>query len=552
MVKNDESYLPFKIKQYTIYYVNVKTVKKERVLKMKKILKRAIAVLLVVLLLVPMAAPVGAASGAQVPTVYCQGQGAGLMNKNHEKIYPLGIEIMPIVEECMPLFIDALTKGAYDAWYDKLREEVIPLFAEIQLDKNGEASDGSYVDWDWTYNSIKGKSNVYYLRDYLFESDWRLDPFANADILHAYITDIMNKTGSDKVNLVGRCEGANIVMAYLAEYGYDHINCVEFYVHSLYGVDAASAAFSGNMDLNTASLEAWLDSNVDLGDDLLTELLYSFISLAQSTYSLPITAEIVELFIGKLYKDIMPDLLLNTYGSFPGIWALVNAEDYEQAKKVIFGGREEEYAGLIAKIDDYDIRVRQRIDEILLEASAAGVKFASFAKYGYISIPLDETASELSDSLVTLECASLGANAAKRGSIFSEDYIASLTESGKDKYLSPDKNIDSSTAMFPDTTWIIKNSSHKDFPDSIHVLMEKFVHSDGTMTVFTDPAFPQYMLCEDETRALVPYEGVPVEDVVEKPMSIRDYCLRFVRAILAFIFNALGIEIPGFSATAAA
>ncbi len=512
---------------------------------MKKYLKKATALLLVVLMLVPMAAPVGAASGAQVPTVYCQGQGSGLMNKNHEKIYPLGIEIMPIVEECMPLFIDALTKGAYDAWYDKLREEVIPLFAEIQLDKNGEASDGSYVDWDWTYDSIKGKSSVYYLRDYVFESDWRLDPFANADTLHAYITDIMNKTGSDKVNLVGRCEGANIIMAYLAEYGYENVNCVEFYVHSLYGVDAVSAAFSGNLEINTASLEAWLDGNVDLGDDILSELLYSFLSLAQSTYSLPVTAEMIELFIGKLYREIMPEMLLNTYGGFPGIWALVNEEEYEQAKEVVFGGKEEEYAGMIAKLDDYNVRVRQRVDEILTEASEAGVKIATIAKYGYINIPIDESAAELSDSLVTLENASFGATCAKRGAVLSDDYIASLTESGKDIYLSPDKNIDASTAMFPDTTWIIKDSSHKDFPESIHVLMEKFMHSDGTMTVFTDPAYPQYMVKDAETDQITPYEGSPVEDVVEKPMSIRERCLRFVNAILAFIFNALGIEIPG-------
>ncbi|MBR6779986.1 MAG: hypothetical protein IKM24_03105, partial [Clostridia bacterium] len=101
-------------------------------------------------------------------------------------------------------------------------------------------------------------------------------------------------------------------------------------------------------------------------------------------------------------------------------------------------------------------------------------------------------------------------------------------------------------------TWIFKNADHKEFPASIHVLMEKFIHSDGTMTVFTDPSYPQYMIFDKDTQQIAPYEGSPIEDVVEEPMSIRERCLRFVRAIIIFIFNALGIEIPGFSATAAA
>lgn len=511
---------------------------------MKKSGRRLLAVLLAVLLLVPVAVPAGAVSGAAVPTVYCQGQGAALKNAQGEFIYPLNVEIMPIVEECMPLFIDAVTKGQYDAWYDKLREEVIPLFADIQLDKNGEASDGSYVDWGWSYNSIKGPSSVYGIKDYVVQSDWRLDPFANADRLHLYITDIMNKTGADKVNLIGRCEGANIVMAYLSRYGYEHINCVEFYVQSIYGVDAASAAFSGNIEFDTASLEDWMKNYIPMEDALIEELLYSFITLAQSTYTLPLTAEVLELFAAKLYKDIMPDLLLNTYGTFPGIWALVNAEDYEQAKQVVFGGREEEYAGLIEKLDYYDENVRQCADELIAQAAESGVKFACFAKYGYINIPLDETASELSDGTVTLEAASLGVNCAPRGQIFSDKYIDALKQDGKDKYLSPDLNIDASTAMFPDTTWIIKESSHKNFPDSEHVLMERFLHSDGTMTVFTDAAYPQYLLFDEQTGQLSPYEGLPLEEVVDEPMSIYDYCMRFVDAILSLIARFLKSILP--------
>ncbi len=510
---------------------------------MKKILRSVTAIFLALLMLVPIAVPASAASGAAVPTVYCQGQGAGLLNAQGEQIYPFNLPdgyIMSVVEECMPLFIDAVTTGAYDAWYAKLQEEVIPLFEDIQLDNNGEIANNTRLEWTWSYNNLKGKAGTYYLRDYVMQFDWRLDPFTNADRVHEYVTAVMAKTGADKVNLVGRCEGANIVMAYLVKYGYEHVNCVEFYVQSLYGVDAASAAFSGNIEFDSSALEDWLDANVDLEDELLTELLYSFISLAQATFSLPVLAQILNLFADKLYNDgIMPELVLHSFGTFPGIWALVNSEDYEQAKEVVFAGREEEYAGLIEKIDYYDVNVRQRVNEIIAEAQNAGVKFASISKYGYVSIPLDKTASELSDSTVTLAASTFGATCAPRGAVLSDSYIASLEKSGKDVYLSPDKNIDASTALFPDTVWIIKDSDHKNFPDCEHALMEKFMHSDGTMTVFTDENYPQYMVFDADTQQIAPYEGSPQEDVVEKPMSIKDYCLRFVNAILAFFYRIL-------------
>ena len=519
---------------------------------MKKAFKSIISLLLVTLMLIPMGIPSSAASGAAVPTVYCQGQGSTLVNANGEQVYPLHLPdggIMAIVEECMPLFINALTKGEYDAWYDKLREEVIPLFADIQLDNNGESVNGVHIAWGWNKNSLKGVSGVYYLTDYMFESDWRLDPFDNADILHAYITDIKERTGSEKVNLIGRCEGANIVMAYLAEYGYEDINCVEIYISPVYGMDAVGTAFSGNFDFDTASLEEWMDGYVDLGDDILSELLYSFLSLAQSTGVLSLTGLALDVFAMKLYNEILPELLLGSFGTFPGIWAMVDAKNYEDAKEVIFGGKEDEYAGLIAKLDDYNVRVRQRADTILQEAASAGVKIAVFAKYGYINFPLDNSAAELSDGYVTVNASSFGATCAPRGQILSDAYIADLTAAGNDKYLSPDSNIDASTCLFPDTTGFIKNSTHVDFPNSIHVLMEKFLHSDGTMTVFSDPSYPQYMI-KNEDDSISPYAGEPIEDIVQEPMSIRDIVFRFVNALLNFIFKWLGIDIPGIVETA--
>ena len=48
----------------------------------------------------------------------------------------------------------------------------------------------------------------------------------------------------------------------------------------------------------------------------------------------------------------------------------MRGEDYESAKYYIFGEegseKRKEYAGLIAKLDNYDREVRQRVPELLL------------------------------------------------------------------------------------------------------------------------------------------------------------------------------------------
>lgn len=523
-------------------------------------MKKVICIALCLLMLFPCAF-FASAEDIDTPIVYVEGQGATIVNSEGKVVYNGIIENMPegylidIVKACMPSFIGAVTFGGDEAWEEynsKLVEYVYPLFAEIQLDKSGNAVDGSHVDWSWNDASIRkivgnAKNGGYGLdaaHSFVFRFDWRLDPYANAEKLNAYIGDIKRITGADKVNLEARCEGGNIVMAYFDEYGYNDVKCCEFYVSSVNGVEYMGPLFSGKYQFGAESVNRYKKDRFTLEDEVINDFLDATLKIATDTYGLDLAAMGLPLIMNKLYNNVMQDMLLNSYGGFPGIWAIVSSEYYNEAKKTVFGGREEEYAELIAKIDKYHDRISLRVDEVLMNGKNAGVRFAVFAKYGFQFLPVSKNNDCLADNCVLLSKATYGATCAEYNRVLSDDYLQKAKENGTDRYISPDNVIDCSTALFPDTTWVIKNSIHKDFPDVIHNFMLKFFRSGGTMTVFTDTQnAPQYMVYNSDDGTLTPMTKEDADPSVSRtPLTAKDFLteiISFFKSVWALISRLL-------------
>ena len=252
----------------------------------------------------------------------------------------------------------------------------------------------------------------------------------------------------------------------------------------------------------------------------------------------------------ELYDEVIAPLVLETYGTFPSFWAMVSEEDYPAARRNIFKGKEDAYAGLIEKIDRYDTDVRQHMDELMKGAKEAGVKIAVFAKYGdYLIPPVTENANELSDNTLLLSKASFGATTAKYGSTLPQAVLDKAAANGTDKYISPDKMVDASTCMFPDTTWFFWDCPHETFPDFIFDAMAKFYYADGDMTVFSDPDFPQYQIAHldpnnSDIGTLEPMNADNAPVIVTEKRNLRtvdwkDMILRLLKAVWAFLFNWL-------------
>ena len=520
-----------------------------------------VSLLLTVLLLLSLAVPAFAVQTetCEIPVIHMYGQGTPIVNPKGEFVYTglePEIDFVGIVKDLAPEFIEAWKLSPDDAWdlyYRRVRDVVLPIFGAYALDKNGEASDGTRIAWSWQGGALPDRKGPdgYAMHDYDLLPDWRLDPFANADTLHAYIQAVKEATGSDKVNICGRCEAANVLLAYFAKYGYDDLNCVEFLASAARGVDAVSALFSGRLSIDPDALVRYREQNIDIENDLVRELVEALTVLSGDTYLLELAGVSLDIFnLVFVNQKILAPLIRETYGTMPGIWCMVDKEDYPAALRNIFGGHEEEYAGLIEKLDHYDRVVRQHADELLLEAKNAGVKVAVFAKYNDLqTAPIGKYTKTLGDGSVNLTDASFGATTAPYGETLSASYLQAAAQNGTANYISPDKMVDASTCVLPDTTWFIWGSGHLDFSNYIFDYLMRFLALNGEVTVFDDPDYPQYAVAQPDASnprggTIVPMaaENTPTVELPQRDgqkLNWKETVFRLLKAALNFFVRML-------------
>lgn len=447
-----------------------------------------------------------------IPVIYVEGQGTTLGIKqedgSYDKVY--GIEIPEgyiegIVEENIDVFLLAVATQKWDDFCDVLYEAIAPLYEEIKLDENGEAPNGSRVAWDWSKETIKAQTNngQYEFEQFRYHYDWRMDPLKTAEDLHAYIETVLEVTGQEKVALVGRCLGTCITMAYMQKYDGAYVADHVLYSSALEGVDFCSKAFCGELELDADGVERFAYDIDMTTNDVMEDLLKSFITVAHDTYGLDIALAAINNVIPNIKLMVFPRILRDTYASFPSYWAMVSDADYEKAKEVVFYGAEEgKFDNFIKIIDNYHYNVQVPADEILVEQyEELGVDYYNITKYGVQAIPVTGNADQVSDSFVDITSASMGAVTGTVTENLSEEYIAQAEANGLGKYISPDKKIDASTCLFPDQTWFVKNLDHKNFPDMMNLFMAEMINNED-FSVESNENYPQFMVYDEETDTL--------------------------------------------------
>ena len=484
---------------------------------MKKLISLCLAALLFALLLAPASAAVtGGALNA--PTVYVVGGNANVINGEGEQVLSINVPdgyLGEAIADCVPDLAKAVllrTPEAKAAYIDKLVSWMAPIYEKVIMDDNGEPIGEYYplTDYDHTPFVIpevapnRISNGGYALRAYDFYYDWRLDPFVNAARLEAYITAIQRGTGAEKVNLLGRCEGATVVMAYLSAYGHEKINKVFFNTSAAKGYLLTSAIFSGQMEFSSKVINAYLNNNpnfsldtldtssIPAGEELIA-MLTAMLDGAAAAPEMDIPAWLLSRLYADIIRDAVPQVLLASYGTFPAMWAMVDNDHFEAAVSYVFAGKEAQYAGLIEKIRNYHENVALKIDEILTACMEDGVAVGGVTKYGYPAMPLYKDSDQLSDGHALVSQVSFGATAAKHDGVLDEKYINRRVSDGLGKYISADKKIDASTCLFPDTMWFVGNLEHQSFPWMLDDLTQRFFTTDG-MTVDTLAAYPQFML----------------------------------------------------------
>lgn len=439
-----------------------------------------------------------------VPLVYVNGQGATLVAEEPDgskrQIYPVSMPadfIEETVKENMSIFAKAVVTQQWDEFCDVLYGVFSNLYGELKLDENGKPIVNSRSDWSWrvhgnatreclsgSHNSIK--YNYYY--------DWRLDPYVVADDLHDYIEYIIETTGAESVALSGRCLGACITAAYMDKYDGEYVSDYILYASALNGATICSKAFCGELYVDPDGVERYI-YDLDIStDENINELVKAFISLYNDTSGLDIACWSINNVYPKIYMNILPRLMIDTFGTFPGYWSMVSHEDYLKAKETVFYGADmEKYANFIDIIDNYHYNVQCKAKKNLKSYVKDGIEVANIVKYGYQTMPVTTDGDILSDDICDVASASIGATTTDIGDEFNYFYLDQATLTGNDKFISPDYQIDASTCLFPERTWFIKNLEHKNFPNIIDNLFDEIINNDG-YTIFSDEKYPQYLV----------------------------------------------------------
>ncbi|MEE1320774.1 MAG: hypothetical protein UHM85_04465 [Acutalibacteraceae bacterium] len=527
-------------------------------------MKKIIAIILTVIMLMAVSVPgMSALAADKVVTVYLEGYGSHLYDETGKKVFPTDYDIMgnltAVLEDLLKDLGMGMISGNYDAYCDRLYNALAPAFAEMKLDNNGECTDENGnpynargLDPTTSYNRANTSISGFCYR---FDYDWRLSVEYNAALLEQYVLNVMNRENAQKVNLVGRCLGGNIVSAFLenaSEETLSRVNKAVLYIPSTLGIDFISALFSGKIVLHPDAVDNYvkysLAGNDILGegeDDSLIEALITIVEFVNEIYVLGFGMDVVEGIVQAVKENALARILRDSYGSFPSFWAMVCAEDVEDAIALVYNTPElqQEYAGMIEKIRSYCENVQINAKKTTAECVQKGIDVMIVSKYNFANFPLSDNALLQSDSVASTTASSYGAYTSNFGETLSKSYLDSMSEADK-KYLSKDNMIDASTCLLPEKTWFVKNLYHDIFPPCVDGLIDTFLKSEN-MTIGTYGEYPQFMKYDEPTDTLSPVEGLDDGDIiergtVEKKLSV---FMKFLTLIMNFFRKLFGGEL---------
>ena len=500
-------------------------------------MKKLISLTLVLIMLFAVMAPMATVSAAneRLPIVYIRGNGDGLYyedgtlcvaqfedlssdeNPNKTELSKDAI-VETAVNILKPFVLEGMLFDKWDNYGKKIYEELKPLFPDAGLDYNGNPMNGTGVHYKVMADSIaQSKSAERYNVNgqYSFAYDWRLSPYDHVDRLHEYVLQVLQSTGKTQVSMYCRCMGGSLLAAYLQKYG--HLKLVKnvLFCDSLQNESTVfSKGFSGQIEFDAKTIERYagqVDFLGKTGDgvgfeftDVLYEIVFKTMDFFNQINVTDKALDEVEALYERLAKALMP-ALLHAFGMATQVnyWSYVNNKDMDAALDLLFGKEGTEYrvkyAGLIEKILDYRKYVSSDLNAFYKSLEDNGIHYGFIAKYGFMNMPLVKDADLLSDSLVSLTHCTFGATTAPVGQTLTEDYLASVSEANR-KYIAPDKQVDLSTCIVPDRTWILKNAHH-DVIDCLYDIIWAFLNGtqENIDTVYKKTGYKQFMVFDYDT-----------------------------------------------------
>ena len=561
---------------------------------MKKTLSLLLSLILIFTIAMPMAYAVDEKPFEEglTPIIYLRGNGESMYYEDgagekapidfsdvlaDPSIYDVKGMAAEVVNILVPFMSQGLAKDDWDECRKAIYNAISPFFQQSISDGDGNAQLGTTISKE--SQILNGSpelqnANYYEAGSLTFHYDWRRDPYDNVDLLHEFVLKVLAITGKSQVSFVTRCLGGTLLNAYLEKYG--HLGLVK---NAMYGDTLAmgstvlSKLLSGKIEIDGKNLQRYkgqLERCAETGQgvglalpELLNEIINSTLNVFTQTNVTDMMGDGFENIYNNLLQLLLPALMHAIgYGSTPNYYACVLEEDFEDAITFMFGEEGSEgrthFAGLIEKIRYYREHVTSKLPTLYKDTfiDEYGINIGTISKYGYLNMPMVEDNDILSDSLASLTHASFGATCAKVGETLSDSYIAERTAQGKGKYISPDKQVDISTSISPDTAWVVKNCHHG-FADVVFAIATPFCNGTN-YTVNSEGAYPQYLMYDEFGGSWTEMTEDNCADLEfmtraeEKPTFMTKFMagMTFIKAIVNLFIKLLSgeISLSGFGA----
>lgn len=483
---------------------------------MKKIISLLLTALMIFTLAVPAFAAEGEAAEAEkydgLPVVVVRGiDFAGLTYEDGSKALTFNImELFPLlIDAVLAQFMLKEEDGLVDGIFGIAKSVLSPIAA----DKDGNSiepvsmvqypeSMASYPEFtenlaDVTEMGIvKTCINKYGAENtYFFTYDWRKTPAELASELNSLVETAKTDSGKEQVNIICASMGCMVTTAYMYYHGTDSINSAVYLSGAHNGTYVAGDALNGRINFDTDVIINIINSATG-NNFLLKVLLKVFDVLGVFDYLTNFFNE----FVAENFDKANDLVLRDCMGTLCGFWALCPDDDFASGVDTIFGGHEEEYPVLLEKLDKTEDFVCST-EETLTAAVNNGVKLTFASNYNIGLVPVYERSNLNGDMVLEAELTSNFATIAPLYETLDDSYIATRDP----KYISADKVIDASTALFPEYTWFIKDAGHvaadngSDYSKFAFTLLESEVQP----TVDMFPEYPQFMIA-DKSLALSP------------------------------------------------
>ncbi len=324
---------------------------------------------------------------------------------------------------------------------------------------------------------------------YFFTYDWRKTPYELATELSSFVETAKSDSEKDKVNIICASMGGMVTTAYMYYYGTESIESAVYLCGAQNGTYVCGDALNGRVGFDTDILKNLVASLTD--DNLFIKII---LGIFDGLGTLDYITELLNNLTDENFDKANDMVLRDCMGTLCGFWALCPDDDFESGINNIFGGHEEEYPVLLEKLEGTKEFVLST-EDTLLDANENGVKLSFVSNYNTGLVPVYDRANLNGDMVLESELTSNFATIAPLRETLSEEYLATADS----KYVSADKVIDASTALFKDNTWFVKDAPHvaadygTDYSDFTFALLE----SETQPTIYMFEEYPQFMIADD-------------------------------------------------------